>query len=174
VWLDLRSTDEVEECSAAVFGRGTELHVMVAEYINGDLEIFLGMVRDAVFGPVVLLGMGGRWFGATNGVVAGLLPMESEDAGRLIADSTVDSAISTLRYSKACRSRLIEIICRISDLSAKQRQVVSIDVNPLLATHDRLVAVDALIVTAETSRILVPRNTRRTGSAGQKTDAQDS
>jgi acyl-CoA synthetase (NDP forming) len=148
VWLDVRNSEDVRECSGAVRQRGHRFSIMVAEHIRGDLEVFLGMVRDPVFGPVALLGMGGRWFEATSSVVTALLPMDARDAERLIDDSVVGRAVSALPYGSACRSRLIDVICRLSALSVSEREVLSIDMNPLLATQDRLVAVDALVLIA--------------------------
>lgn len=122
-----------------------ELTFLVAEMVRGQLEILVGYKRDAVFGPTMILALGGVWteFLDTASVFVGALTPAS--AQRFLDDSTVGVMIANARGGRLCRHAVIAALLAVSDLAAANPDIVSIDVNPLIIGRDHATAVDAVI-----------------------------
>ena len=116
--------------------------VIVAEQVAGGVEVLVGMVRDQDYGPTVVVGIGGALAEALDLVTASLAPLDRDGARELVAGLP---ALTKLLGGEA-PDGLIDAIVAVSALAAEHPEIEEIDVNPLLVSPERAVALDCLIV----------------------------
>lgn len=121
--------------------------VLVQQQLDG-VEVMLGAVRDAQFGPVMVFGIGGTAVEALADVSFRLAPLEDRDARAMLAEVRGGRLLDGFRGAPpASRPHIIDALLRLSALVAHFPDAIrEIDVNPMLVTADRAVAVDALAV----------------------------
>jgi acetyltransferase len=110
-------------------------------------ELILGSSTDPQFGPVLLFGAGGQLVEIVRDRSLGLPPLNTTLARRMIERTTIAKAFGGVRGREPIdTAALEELLVRFSLLVADQRRIAEIDINPLLASPERLVALDARIV----------------------------
>jgi acetyltransferase len=139
VALDLRSGPEVAAAAARMGGR-----VLVARQLSRGVEVLCGMTRDVQYGPVVVVGLGGRAAEALSLAAVALAPLEASEAVALVARAPGLAAVAT----EAALAELATVASALARLAVDQPSIEEIDVNPLILTEDGAVAVDALLVVA--------------------------
>jgi acetyltransferase len=110
-------------------------------------ELILGSSVDPQFGPVLLFGSGGQLVEVYRDRALGLPPLNTTLARRMMERTKVFAALKGVRGRKAVDVKALEaLLVRFSVLVADQPRIREIDINPLLASADGLVALDARIV----------------------------
>ena len=137
------------------------LGVTVQPFIRSDgYELILGSTVDAQFGPVMLFGTGGQLVEVFGDRALSLPPLNTTLARRVMEQTKIFKALQGVRGRKPVDlPALQELLVRFSQLVVEQRWIKEIDINPLLASPDRLIALDARIVVypQETKREELPR-----------------
>ena len=141
-------------------GDGT---VLVAEFIQGELELVVGGLRDPHFGPAIPIGLGGVAAEVFNDTVTVLAPPEPGE---------VESAVRALRGAPLLHGNrgtepvdlhaLETIIQHLSDALSDHDDIVEIDCNPVIITNGSPTVVDVLIVVRDRSWPWQEGRTRRT------------
>jgi acyl-CoA synthetase (NDP forming) len=121
--------------------------VIVAPMAPGGVEMFLGVKRDAQFGPVVILGFGGVLAETINDVQFALPPFDANHARRCVDRLQLRQLLDGVRGSSAADvSRFCETASRFSTMVYALRDVLSeIDVNPVVVSEAGAIAVDAFV-----------------------------
>jgi acetyltransferase len=110
-------------------------------------ELILGSTVDAQFGPVLLFGTGGQLVEVFQDKSLGLPPLNTTLACRMMEQTKIFAALRGVRGRKPVdTAALAELLVRFSQLVTEQRWIKEIDINPLLASPERLLALDARIV----------------------------
>jgi acetyl coenzyme A synthetase (ADP forming)-like protein len=121
----------------------------VEEQVTGT-EIIVGMSRDPDFGPLLMVGMGGVFVEVYKDVAFRLVPLTRRDALDMIDEIQAQPLLDGARGRPTLdRAELAEILVRVSDLVAASPEIEEIDLNPLVITHDGLVAIDARVIARE-------------------------
>jgi len=123
-------------------------------------ELIIGSSLDAQFGPVLLFGTGGQLVEVFKDRALALPPLNTTLARRLMEQTKIYTALKGVRGRKAVDLAALEqILVRFSHLVVEQRWVKEIDINPLLASEDQLLALDARFVLhgAEVTEDKLPR-----------------
>jgi|HubBroStandDraft_4_1064222.scaffolds.fasta_scaffold00571_12 acyl-CoA synthetase (NDP forming) len=127
--------------------------VLISPMVSGGVEMILGVQNDAVFGPVVMLGLGGIFVEVLRDVTFRIAPFGLEEAHRMIGELRGAAMLQGARGQPPCDvEALAEALSKLSIFVAAQRgQFTSIDVNPLLVRPNGqgAAALDALILTPE-------------------------
>jgi acetyl-CoA synthetase len=115
--------------------------------IAGGVEIMMGARIDPVFGPLVLVGLGGILVELVKDRVVDLAPVGVTQARAMLTRLKGAALLQGFRGAPAVDlDRLAEIVARFSEFAADQRDLVEeVDVNPLICAGERILAVDALI-----------------------------
>jgi acetyltransferase len=115
---------------------------------SGDgYELIIGSSLDAQFGPVLLFGTGGQLVEVFKDRALSLPPLNTTLARRMMEQTKIYKALQGVRGRKPVNlAELEQVMVRFSRLVVEQPWIKEIDINPLLATPDRLVALDARIV----------------------------
>ncbi len=110
-------------------------------------ELIIGSSPDPQFGPVLLFGMGGTLVEVFKDKALGLPPLNTTLARRMMEQTTIFKALKGVRGRPPVDlAALEELLVRFSQLVVEQRWIKEIDINPLLASHERLLALDARVV----------------------------
>ena len=129
-------------------GEGNFLGVTVQPMLKLDgYELIVGSSIDAQFGPVLLFGTGGQLVEVFKDRALSLPPLNTTLARRMMEQTQVLSALEGVRGRKAVDlAALEEFLVRFSQLVVEQRRIREIDINPVLASPERIVALDARVV----------------------------
>jgi acetyltransferase len=143
--------DAFEQIRLAVAERRGAEHfegVTVQPMINyTGYELILGSSIDAQFGPVLLFGMGGQLVELFRDRALALPPLNTTLARRMIERTIISGALKGIRGRRPIDQEALEqLLVRFSLLVVEQRWIKELDINPLLASPERLVALDARIV----------------------------
>jgi acetyltransferase len=147
VHLDVRDARGVRDAVRDARSRLGAPRVLVQEQVPAGAELLIGARRDAVFGPVVAVGLGGILAEAVRDVSLALAPLAGDEARSILHDGMRSRLLAGSRGRPACDDApLISGIVAIGELIATAPRVVEIDVNPVIAAGARAVAVDALVI----------------------------
>jgi acetyltransferase len=161
VMLNLESADEVRSVCADMLARveklapgarldGFSVQPMVRR--PGARELIAGATTDAIFGPVILFGHGGTAVEIIADRAVALPPLNLSLAKELISRTRVSRLLADYRDQAAADMDAICLtLVKLSHLVADLPQVVELDINPLFADANGVVALDARIGVAATT-----------------------
>lgn len=119
--------------------------------VSDSLELILGIKKDAVFGTVILVGAGGVTAELFVDRSLGIPPLNERLARKMLEDLKIWPLLQGYRGSKPVDlNKLIEIIIRLSYLAADYPEIKELDINPLLVSSERTIALDARILIDKT------------------------
>jgi len=143
-----RAYDSIVEAVAGSTGSGVFEGVTVQPMIEDTgYEVIVGSSVDAQFGPVLLFGMGGQLVELIRDRALGLPPLNTTLARRMIERTLISRAFAGIRgRSPIDTGPLEQLLVRFSLLVVEQRWIREIEINPLLVSPGRLIALDARVV----------------------------
>jgi acetate---CoA ligase (ADP-forming) len=98
------------------------------------LELFVGMVRDAKFGPLIGFGLGGIFVEVLRDLAFRLAPLNESEARDMLAEIKARKLLMGYRGQPAVdQESLVGLLQKISQLSIALPEIVSLDLNPVLA-----------------------------------------
>ncbi len=140
VKMNLTSPEAVEQAYRELAQLGPE--VLVQPLCEG-VEIMAGALRDPVFGPVVMVGMGGTLVELLADTVFALAPVTPDEATAMLRDLVGFPLLAGFRGRPAVDlSALADLVAGLSRLISSHPDLREIDLNPIMATHSGAVAVD--------------------------------
>ena len=155
VHLNLRDADAVRRAFSGVQDtvgeRVGEEHfqgvtVQPMEKLDG-YELIIGSSPDAQFGPVLLFGAGGTLVEVFRDRALGLPPLNTTLARRMMEQTRIFEALKGIRGKERVDIEALErLMVRFSNLVVEQPRIKEIDINPLFASPEGLIALDARIV----------------------------
>jgi acetate---CoA ligase (ADP-forming) len=137
VMLGVASREAAAE-QAARLGGG----VLVMRQVPAGPEALCGLARDAAFGPLVTVGLGGAAVEALSLAAVALAPIGREAALELVSEAPGLAAVACA----AAREALADVLVALGRLAVDHPEIVEVDVNPLILSEDGVVAVDALVI----------------------------
>ncbi len=155
VQLNLRDATAVKTAFQSIKQAVTEK--VAAEHFQGvtvqpmvkldGYELIIGSSPDAQFGPVILFGTGGQLVEVFKDRALALPPLNSTLALRMMEQTKILTALKGVRGRKPVDLHALEdLLVRFSQLVVEQPWIKEIDINPLLASPERLLALDARVV----------------------------
>jgi acetyltransferase len=134
----------VREKAGAAHFLGVTVQPMVK---SGGYELILGSSVDPQFGPVLLFGSGGQLVEVYRDRALGLPPLTGTLALRLMERTRIFQALKGIRGRPSIDlAQLQRLLVRFSYLVVEQPWIKEIDINPLLASPEGLLALDARVV----------------------------
>ncbi len=127
--------------------------VLVGPMANKGVEIIVGTLLDATFGPVIMVGLGGVTTELFRDVVYRPAPVSADEAAAMLAELKAAPLLNGFRgAAKADIAALSQLIAQVSVLAAQQARAISeIELNPVLVHPEGqgVTIVDALVVGKE-------------------------
>ncbi len=140
----------VTEKAGAEHFQGVTVQTMIKQ--RDGYEIIIGSSIDSQFGPVLLFGSGGQLVEVYKDRALGLPPLNTTLARRMMEQTLIYKALKGVRGRKPVDLAALEhLMVRFSYLVSEQRWIKEIDINPLLASPEYLLALDARIVLHDAS-----------------------
>jgi acetate---CoA ligase (ADP-forming) len=132
--------------------------------VQGGVETIAGVVIDAVFGPMVMFGLGGTAVELFRDVAFASAPLTPERAERLIDGVRASVMLRGWRGAPpADRAALIDALVRLSVFAAAHAsEVDAIDINPLVVREKGCVCLDAVIVARAATTPTTPNSVTTT------------
>lgn len=152
----LKNSDEVEIAfdeiieSAKKYNKNARIDgIVVQKHIKRGVEVIVGGIRDKIFGPAVMFGLGGIWIELMKDVSFRLAPVKKTTAKEMIKEIRGYPILGKFRGGRGVDiNGIADIIVKISNLMTNYN-IREIDVNPIFARSDGTIAVDARIVLGE-------------------------
>jgi len=155
VQLNLRDADEVRAAYQTITARANAITpppriagVLVQRMMPQGVEMVVGARVDPLFGPLVVVGLGGILVELLKDTALAPAPLTHDEALALLTELKGARLLDGFRGMPAVdRNQLASVICSVATFATDHRDVVAeLDVNPLICTGDSITAVDALIV----------------------------
>ncbi|WP_300007101.1 acetate--CoA ligase family protein [Pseudonocardia sp.] len=139
VRLGLADPDQVRAAATDLLAMGP---VLVQPQLSG-VEVAVGAMRDPVFGPVVMVGLGGIWVEVLADVAFALAPLGRLEARDLLAGLRGFPLLAGARGAPPVDlDALADVVVGAGNLLLAADDVAELDLNPALATQDGAIAVD--------------------------------
>ncbi|HEY8767890.1 MAG TPA: acetate--CoA ligase family protein [Dehalococcoidia bacterium] len=123
--------------------------VAVQHMAPAGIEVIIGMSKDPQFGPVLMFGLGGVLVEVLKDVAFRIVPLEPRDARQMVREIKGYPVLEGARGRDAADIAALEsLILNLSEFVEANPQIEEIDLNPVFAFKDGLIAVDARIVIA--------------------------
>jgi ATP-grasp domain len=124
--------------------------VLVQKMMPAATELVLGAIRDRLFGPVVMFGLGGIYVEVLKRVGFRLAPFGIDEARALIHDTLPPKIIAGARGRRKLNvDAIATMLVSLGRMLEEHPQIEEIDLNPCLALDDGCLAVDARIILAK-------------------------
>lgn len=122
--------------------------VLVQPMIPAGVEVMVGARVDPVFGPMLMVGLGGVFVELLKDTVVSQAPVSAQQAKDMLGSLRGAAMLTGFRGSQPVNvDKLADTIARLSELIGDHPEgIAEFDVNPLICSGDSVVAVDALIV----------------------------
>jgi acetyltransferase len=163
VRLDLDSTDDVREAAHGIIERaraarpdarilGIAVHPMIRR--PKARELIAGIADDPTFGPIVVFGHGGTAVEVIDDKALALPPLDLKLAADLISRTRISRLLPAYRNVPAADEHAIALtLVRLAQLAAEIPEIREIDINPLLADANGVIALDARVSVAAVAAV---------------------
>ncbi|MBW1899788.1 MAG: acetate--CoA ligase family protein [Deltaproteobacteria bacterium] len=122
-------------------------NVLAQEMIKGKRELVVGLVRDPQFGPCVMFGLGGIFTEVLEDVSFRVAPVSRSEALALMEDIRGKKILDSFRgMPPVDRDLLADLITAVGKIGLDHDMVQEIDINPLIISKGKPIAVDAAII----------------------------
>jgi acetate---CoA ligase (ADP-forming) len=135
------------EMDEALAREGAEREYFIVQSMVGPgVEMIIGVVGDALFGPVIACGAGGMQAELLKDISARISPLSREDAPGMLRSLATYPLLTGYRGAPPVDVGALEdVILRVSAMVEAHKEIAELDLNPVVATPDGAVAVDARV-----------------------------
>ena len=120
---------------------------LIEETAPPGLELIIGARNDPSFGATVLLGLGGTAAEAMGDVAVRLVPLGADDVDEMIESLAGRALFGPWRGAPALdRTAIVDAVLAVAKLIAARPEIAELDLNPIRAYPDGVMALDALVV----------------------------
>lgn len=159
IFLDIRTISDFEEKFKELKENITKItgnpspEILIQQMIEGNVEFFIGANREGDshiyekngkgFGHLLAIGQGGIYTEVFKDIRHILVPENDEKISDIFNETKVSKIINGYRGKPAlAKDKILELITKIEKLLINYPEIISMDINPVMITQDRAVAVD--------------------------------
>ncbi len=130
------------------FGKrfGKNEGILLQPYRPGQVEVIVGARRDPVFGPYLVVGLGGIFVQSWGEPIIALAPINKPQAEEIILEGLIGKILLSERGQRLPRRRLVELIVGMSKMMLEKPSIVEFDLNPVIMSNEGLWVADVRIV----------------------------
>ena len=150
VFLNVRTATELTAALDAIdrIPAPVPSRYLIEETAQPGVELIVGGLNDASFGPTVMVGMGGVLAQAIKDTALRLAPLGRDDALEMLASLKSAVVLDGWRGAPPVdKAALADAIVGVGRMMAEHPEIAELDINPLRALADGCVALDAVVVT---------------------------
>jgi acetyltransferase len=148
VAVNLQTREAVWSAASAMSAKiaATDLKFLVQQYQPGGREVIVGAKSEAGLGHLIMFGLGGIYVEILKDVSFKISPVTDVEASEMITSLKTAALLQGVRGEVGIdQLGLIDVILRLSQLVTDFPQIQEMDMNPIMAFSDRIIAVDARI-----------------------------
>jgi acetyltransferase len=148
VAVNLRTREAVREAVLKMSAKigASDLKFLVQKYQPGGREVIIGAKAEKGLGHLIMFGLGGIYVEILKDVTFKITPVTEIEAGEMIASLKTAALLKGVRGEAGIdQPGVIDVILRLSQLVTDFPVIQEMDLNPVMAFPDRIVAVDARI-----------------------------
>lgn len=153
VIVDIPTADDARAAYAKIIDNITHAEpearidgILVQEMVTGGRETIAGIVRDPVFGPLIMFGLGGIYVEVLRDVIFRVAPLGVLEARDMVSGIRGTKLLDALRGQPAVdRDELAGALRRLSQIAIDFPMIEEMDINPLLAFETHAIAVDCRV-----------------------------
>ncbi len=124
-----------------------DLKFFIQQQKPGGTELIIGAKKEEGLGHLIMFGLGGVFVEVFKDVVFNIAPLTDTEAAAMPNDIKATVLLDDFRGKKAVdKQKIVDIILRLSQLVTDHPDIKELDINPVLATHEEVCAVDARII----------------------------
>lgn len=154
VKLDLRTPGEVEEAYESILSSAARVcpeaaicGISVQKMVPRGVELIIGMSTDPTFGPMLMFGIGGIFVEILKDVAFRIVPLTETDAREMIREIKGYPLLDGFRAQEPVDvCHLEKLLLKVSRFVEENPDMEELDINPVIASRDGAVVVDARIV----------------------------
>ncbi len=149
VALNLQSAEEAEKFWDDIRTKNPQAKIsgMLVQPMAVGREVIIGMKRDPTFGPTILFGLGGILAEAIKDTSLRVAPIEKDEAFKMMQEIKGIKILQGLRGEKPINfDQLADILVNLSQLALDHPEIKEIDLNPVMATSEGAIVVDARVM----------------------------
>lgn len=145
VVLNITNTEQAKDTYKKIMNLEGAEAVLIQPMLTGH-ELYIGAKKDNVSGHLILFGSGGIYLEALKDTKSVLLPANKNEIMDAISTLKTFSVLKGIRGQKGINIDLFaDIIIKVSELLISIPEISEMDLNPLIATGDKIIAVDSRI-----------------------------
>jgi acetate---CoA ligase (ADP-forming) len=123
--------------------------VLVTPMAGKGVEVIIGAAKDPQFGPILMFGLGGVFVEVLKDVVFRTLPLDREEAGKMLDEVRGKALLEGVRGNRAVdREKLVSLLLDVSRIVMANPEITEIDLNPVIVGADGYAVVDARMLLA--------------------------
>jgi len=155
VVLDIESVDAAAKAYEAILENGRKAGarridgVLVQRQAKAGFELLVGAKQDPLFGPVTMVGSGGRYVELFRDVSPGVGVLTEADADRMLAATLAGRVVDGFRGPRLDRAAVLDLTVRVSQLMEDHPDIVELDLNPVILYPRGFAIVDARLILGE-------------------------
>ena len=129
---------------------GAEIQgVLVCRQAPPGLEVIVGGLKDALFGPTIMFGLGGVFVEVLKDVSFRVAPLERRDAEEMVREIQAYPLLAGARGQESRDiSALVDLLVKVSRLMVERPDICELDLNPLRVYRQGLLVLDARVLTS--------------------------
>jgi len=153
IFLNVKNKSEIEiiikKFNAQVYNKkiSSVNYIVYQPMITGKLELILGLKRDPVFGPIILLGLGGVYTEVYKDTVLELADLDKNQVLTMIKKLKIYPILAGTRGQAGVdMAKLVKVILNFSKLIQTNKNILEIDINPLVVDSKKIIALDVRVL----------------------------
>ncbi|MBB3232612.1 acetate--CoA ligase family protein [Halomonas stenophila] len=121
--------------------------VLVAPMAKKGAEVIIGVIRDPIFGPVLMFGLGGVFVEILEDVAFRAIPLSRHDARSMVDQLKARKVLEGARGEAAVdKESLVDLLLQISSIVEAYPDLKELDLNPVIVNADGYAVVDARVI----------------------------
>ncbi|MGY6566607.1 MAG: acetate--CoA ligase family protein [Halomonadaceae bacterium] len=142
-----RAREEILVSCRAYDARAEIEGVLVAPMARKGIEVIVGVIRDPIFGPVLMFGLGGIFVEILEDVAFRAIPLSRHDARSMVEQIKARKILEGARGEPAVnKEALVELLLTVSRIADAYPELSELDLNPVIVNADGYAVVDARVI----------------------------
>ncbi|MFQ6061467.1 MAG: acetate--CoA ligase family protein [Thermoplasmata archaeon] len=147
VILNIKNSRELLEAVQELRNKFPGQAILVETMERGNVELIMGMIRDSIFGPTIMLGLGGVLAELYKDVTFRTIPVDEYDAEEMISELRGSKLLEGYRGIRVDRESIKDLLLKVSNIGEGMgERLEQLDLNPVIASEGGVVVVDAKII----------------------------
>ncbi|ERS91689.1 MULTISPECIES: acetate--CoA ligase family protein [unclassified Halomonas] len=144
----MREAREAILASCRAYDASAEIEgVLVTPMAKKGIEVILGVIRDPIFGPVLMFGLGGIFVEILEDVAFRSIPLSRQDAESMVEQIKAKKILGGVRGEKPVdKAALVDLLIKVSRIVEAYPALSELDLNPVIVNADGYAVVDARVI----------------------------